>query len=257
MAFKMVAVDMDWTILDLEKRIPMEVFEGFKRITLAGGYVLITTGRGMESASEVFSENDYPLGRDGYPHALTVASKLFYLQDGEYVPDEVWNVNVEKWWAESRPLAKEIMDAIVLKLGGIEYERVSDDGLFFTCLEDAVRVQELVIQYMREKGIDAVFVERNGWGVGLSDARVGKGICLRRIARKMGLKPEEVIAIGDSNNDMPMLDGRMGFFPACPANADEEVKNIVRTRHGFVATQNYGMGVAEIMDRTFGLTLLA
>ncbi|GEM_PF-7038001 len=36
MAFKMVAVDMDWTILDLEKRIPMEVFEGFKRITLAG-----------------------------------------------------------------------------------------------------------------------------------------------------------------------------------------------------------------------------
>ena len=90
MAFKMVAVDMDWTILDLEKRIPMEVFEGFKRITLAGGYVLITTGRGMESASKVFSENDYPLGRDGYPHALAVASKLFYLQDGEYAPDEVW-----------------------------------------------------------------------------------------------------------------------------------------------------------------------
>jgi len=52
------------------------------------------------------------------------------------------DVNVEKWWAESRPLAKEIMDAIVPKLGGIEYERVSDDGLLFTSLEDAVAVQE-------------------------------------------------------------------------------------------------------------------
>lgn len=251
MSFRMVAVDMDWTLLDAEKRIPPEVFEGFKKITSTGGYVVIATGRGMESASEVFLENDYPLGRDGYPQALTVGSHLFYLQDGEYVPDEAWNVNVGKWWSESRPLAKEIMDAIVPKLGGIEHERVWEDGLLFTSLEDAVQVQELIIQYMRKEGIDAVFLERNGWGVGLSDARVGKGICLRRITRKMGLNPEEVIAVGDSNNDRPMLNGQMGFFPACPANADEEIKNIVRVRHGIVAKQNYGMGVAEIIESAF------
>lgn len=253
MAFKMVAVDMDWTLLDAEKRIPAEVFEGFKRITSSGGYVVIATGRGMESASEVFFENGYPLGRDGYPHALAVGGHLFYMQDGEYVPDEAWNVNVGKWWAESRPIAKEIMDAIVPRLEGIEHERVWEDGIVFTSLQDAVSVQELIIQYMEDEGIDAVFLERNGWGVGLSDARVGKGICLDRIARNMGLDPGEIIAIGDSNNDMPMLDSRMGFFPACPANADEEVRNIVNARHGFLATQNYGMGVAEIMGRAFGI----
>ncbi|MCK4591736.1 MAG: HAD family phosphatase [Candidatus Latescibacteria bacterium] len=251
MSFKMVAVDVDWTLLDERGRIPGRVFKAFKKITSTGGYVVIATGRGMESASEVFLENDYPLGRDGYPHALTVGSHLFYLQDGEYVPDEAWNVNVGKWWSESRPLAKEIMDAIVPKLGGIEYERVWEDGLLFTSLEDAVQVQELIIQYMRKEGIDAVFLERNGWGVGLSDARVGKGNCLDRIARKMGLKPEEIVAVGDSNNDRPMLDGQMGFFPACPANSDEEVKNMVSARHGFVAKQNYGMGVAEIIESLF------
>ena len=253
MAFRMIATDMDWTLLDAEKRIPVEVFEGFKRITASAGYVVIATGRGMESASEVFLENGYQLGRDGYPHALTVGSHLYYLQDGEYVPDEAWNVNVGKWWAESRPLAKEIMDAIVPKLGGIEFERVWEDGLSFTSLQDAVSAQEIIIQYIEKGGIDAVFLERNGWGVGLSDARVGKGICLDRIARKMGLRPEEVVAVGDSNNDMPMLDGQRGFFPACPANADEEVKNVVSARHGFIATQNYGMGVAEIMGRAFGI----
>ena len=253
MAFRMVAVDMDWTLLDAEKHIPAEVFEGFKKITASGGYVVIATGRGMESASEVFLENGYPLGREGYPHALTTGSHLFYLRDGKYVPDEAWNVHVGKWWAESRPLAKEIMDAIVPKLGGIEHERVWEDGLVFTSLQDAVSVQEMIIRYMENEGIDAVYLERNGWGVGLSDARVGKGICLNRIARKLGLTPEEVVAIGDSNNDMPMLDGRRGFFPACPANADEEVKKIVSARQGFVATQNYGMGVAEIMKRAFGI----
>ena len=48
MAFKMVATDMDWTMLDAEKRIPTEVFEGFKMITLTGGYVVIDTGRWRE-----------------------------------------------------------------------------------------------------------------------------------------------------------------------------------------------------------------
>jgi HAD superfamily hydrolase (TIGR01484 family) len=251
MSFKMVAVDVDWTLLDERGRIPGRVFKAFKKITSTGGYVVIATGRGKESASGVFSENGYALGTDGYPHALAVGSELFYLQDGAYVPDEAWNVNVEKWWSESRPLAKQIMDAIVPKLGRYKYERVSNDGLLFTNLEDAVQIQELIIQYMRKEGIDAVFLERNGWGVGLSDARVGKGICLRRITRKMGLNPEEVVAVGDSNNDRPMLDGQMGFFPACPANADEEIKNIVRMRHGIIAKQKYGMGVAEIIESAF------
>ena len=67
MAFKMVAVDMDRTLLDTEKRIPAEVFEAFRRITSAGGYVVIATGRGKESTCKVFSENDYQLGKDGYP----------------------------------------------------------------------------------------------------------------------------------------------------------------------------------------------
>jgi len=43
----------------------------------------------------------------------------------------------------------------------------------------------------------------------------------------------------------------MGFSPACPANADEEIKKIVEDNYGIVAEQSYGMGVAEIIDRTF------
>jgi len=82
--------------LDAEKRIPDEVFEGFKRTVSSGGYVVVAIGQGKENASEVFLDNGYPLGRDGYAHALAVANETFYLQEKEYVPDEEWNVKLEK-----------------------------------------------------------------------------------------------------------------------------------------------------------------
>ena len=63
-------------------------------------------------------------------------------------------------------------------------------------------------------------LERNGWGIALNDVRLGKGNCLYRITQKMGLRPEEVIAIGDSNNE----------------------KKIVEDNYGIVAEQSYGMG---------------
>ena len=249
----MIAVDMDWTLLDAEKHIPKEVFEGFKRITLSGGYVVIATGRGKESASEVFSENSYALGRDDYPHAIAVANKIFYLKDGEYVSDEVWNIEVEKWWAKSKPLAKKIIDEIVLELDEYRYERTWDCGIAFGSQEDAIQVQEIITQYMMKNEIHSILLERNGWSIALNDARLGKGHCLERIIRKMSLKPEEVIAIGDSNNDRSMLDGQIGFFPACPANADEEIIKLVRAKGGIVAKQNYGWGVVEIMNRTLSI----
>lgn len=49
----------------------------------------------------------------------------------------------------------------------------------------------------------------------MNDARSGKGNCLLRITR------------------------RMGFFPACPANADEEIIGLVREGGGLVAKKKY------------------
>jgi len=251
MSFKMVATDMDWTLLDAERRIPPEVFKLFNKITLSGGYVAIVTGRDVESAREVFLENAYEPGRDGYPHAFAAANKIFYLEGTEYVPDREWNAKIEKWWSESQPLAKQIIDEIIPQLEGYKYERTWDCGLGFTNLEDAIQAQKIITQYMRENGISSILLERNGWGIALNDVRLGKGNCLYRITQKMGLRPEEIIAIGDSNNDRTMLDGKIGFFPACPANADEEIMDLVREKSGLIAKKNYGWGVVEVIKQAF------
>ena len=247
----MVAVDVDGTILDPEGRIPSCTFRAFEKLTSSGGYVAIATGRGIEGVFEVFSLNDYPLGRDGYPHALAAADEIYYLEGGEYVPDEEWNGKVERWRRETQALAKELMDGVLLMLEGCNYERTGDGSLWFNNLEDALYAQRVLAEHLERMGITSLAVERNGWGVGLVDVRVGKGNCLMRIVRRMGLRPDEVVAIGNSHNDASMLDGRMGFFPACPANADRDVMALVRDAGGIVAEGRYGWGVAEIIERLF------
>jgi len=248
MTLKMVAVDVDGTISDPEGRIPPCTFRAFERVTSSGGYVAIASGRDEESIAEVLRRNGYRLGEKGYPHALAAADRIFYLREGRYVPDEEWNERAERWWWETQALAEELVDGVLPMLEGYEYER-KERGFWFHNLDDALHAQRMLTDYLRSRKVTSLRVERNGWGVGLVDVRVGKGNCLMRIVRKVGLKPEEVVAVGNSHNDASMLDGRMGFFPACPANADEEIIELVRKNGGIVAQQSYGWGVAEIIER--------
>jgi hydroxymethylpyrimidine pyrophosphatase-like HAD family hydrolase len=45
-----------------------------------------------------------------------------------------------------------------------------------------------------------------------------------------------------------MLDGQVAAMPACPANAIEEVKTIVRDAGGYVAQGQHGAGVREALE---------
>jgi Cof subfamily protein (haloacid dehalogenase superfamily) len=72
---------------------------------------------------------------------------------------------------------------------------------------------------------------------------VDKGIALQRIARKMNLKREEVMAIGDASNDMGMI-GWVGFGVAV-ANAYPAVLELADA----VVPSNDELGVARAIQR--------
>jgi hydroxymethylpyrimidine pyrophosphatase-like HAD family hydrolase len=61
----------------------------------------------------------------------------------------------------------------------------------------------------------------------------------------LGIPPERVMAIGDSLNDMDMLNGEHGFFPVAVANAEAEIKVAVQKAGGLVTRSPTSDGVAE------------
>ncbi len=60
------------------------------------------------------------------------------------------------------------------------------------------------------------------------------------------MTPKELmLAIGDSLNDLTMLDGKLGFRVGTVGNADELINAAVRAAGGMVATQRVAAGSAR------------
>ena len=86
-------------------------------------------------------------------------------------------------------------------------------------ISTADRAVELVRDFVIREKLEEVKVHRNGVMVTLFHKDSGKGNALLRVAEYYGIRPEEVLAIGDNYNDMSMIAGDMGFVGACVGTA--------------------------------------
>ena len=81
----------------------------------------------------------------------------------------------------------------------------------------------------------------------IMDAQVSKGQGLRFSMERLAIKPEEVIAFGDEENDLPMFEA--AGFSAAPSNAKDNVKAAA----DIVIGSNTEDGVAAFLEEFFRL----
>ena len=89
--------------------------------------------------------------------------------------------------------------------------------------------------------------QRNSIYLSICHADYDKGTALAELGRLVGVGPEGTFAIGDHQNDLPMLTGIHARHVACPANAIDAVKRVVRQAGGYVARHGYSAGVIEAL----------
>jgi hydroxymethylpyrimidine pyrophosphatase-like HAD family hydrolase len=75
-----------------------------------------------------------------------------------------------------------------------------------------------------------------------------KGLALSELGRRIGIGREGILAIGNGNNDVSMLDGTVAAMTGCPANSDEPVFHAVHKAEGHIAEHRALRGVIEILD---------
>jgi Cof subfamily protein (haloacid dehalogenase superfamily) len=88
-------------------------------------------------------------------------------------------------------------------------------------------------------------LERSTWGMVVRAAGYSKGTALHWLARHYGVAPEEVIAVGDWHNDVPMFEAAGRSFAM--AQAPENVKRAATDQ--LKADGSTGGGVAEALLR--------
>jgi hydroxymethylpyrimidine pyrophosphatase-like HAD family hydrolase len=90
---------------------------------------------------------------------------------------------------------------------------------------------------------DAFNITTAGVAVDITAGGVDKGFGVREVCKRASISLSEVLCVGDSLNDIPML--KIAGFSACPNNAMDEVKRIV----DFVAPSDSTRGLLEILDK--------
>lgn len=89
---------------------------------------------------------------------------------------------------------------------------------------------------------DIDITSSNYFNLEIGPKNITKGTAVKELAALRGFKPEEIIAMGDNLNDIPMLE-----YAGCGVamgNAEPEVKD----RAGFITKENDEFGVAYAID---------
>lgn len=87
------------------------------------------------------------------------------------------------------------------------------------------------------------------WGceVFLAPAAGTKGEAVRRLGRHLRIPHQDIFAVGDGPNDLPMLRGGVVGMPACVGNAASKVREVVGQGGGYVAKGECLAGVLEAL----------
>jgi hypothetical protein len=250
----LLATDYDGTLIDQPEPSPAEMMAFRQRLRelrrLCGTRWAVVTGRHLPFIPELRSRL---LLHGLLPDFLVMEDACIFQRRGmRYWPFWWWNFGIgrrrraqlARQRKRVRTLVAEIRalypDALDLSAG-----RALDFWFQFGSAADAREVEQRLLTTFADGG--DFFVFRWEDEVCLAPTAGTKGEAVRRLATECGLEPEQILAIGDGQNDLSMLDGRAARHVACVANATPEVKRAVERAGGFVAREPALAGVLEAL----------
>lgn len=259
---RLVAIDVDDTLITPELTISQPVKEAVQAARRMGVTVTLATGRMYRSALPFARQLGLDLPLIVYQGALVKHSKT-----GE----TLWH----------RPVAKSVAGEVLdfLRQENLHINTYLDDHLYMEKMDDTslgyMGLAKVPVSLIRnhksllEKGEPtkilaigkpehlASLVEpaRERWGGDLfvtrskphylefMDQEAGKGAALAFLAEQLKIDPSEIMAIGDSYNDLDLLE--YAGFGVAMGNAPDEVK----ARAQWVAPSNREDGVAVALGK--------
>ena len=261
MYFRLLALDLDDTLLDDTYRISQQNYQAIRRAAAAGILVTLATGRMFCSARRYAQKLHIDLPLITYHGALvrTTDSKATLLH--RPVPLAPAREVVKRALASGLHVNVYLIDELYVSgenefsryyhtLSGVAYQVVSDLPAFLTAeptkitiiSNDKSSLQQLQVQILKKYTgrLTAVFSKPNF--LEITDRRATKGQALAFLAKLHGIPRELVAAVGDSYNDLDML--RYAGVSVAVANARDEVKAVAK----IITKSNNEHGVAAFID---------
>lgn len=216
---KAVAVDVDGTITDGKRRLCCSSLESIRSAEKNGIPVIIVTG------------NILP---------VTKTLSIFIGTSGGLVAENGGVIESSKGRVVLGDInkCKDAYDFLLTK-HPVEKVDFSDQRI-----SEVAFYRTIPVKQVKEtlKDFDVKIYDTN-FALHITDPAVNKGTSLVQVAGDMGILPEEILAIGDSENDLEFLN--IAGVKVAVANAEPELKSIA----DYVTEKPYGDGVKEALER--------
>ncbi|MCK4983628.1 MAG: HAD family phosphatase [Victivallaceae bacterium] len=134
-------------------------------------------------------------------------------------------------------------------LENISYNHFGHHVISFKAADGREKELWQILQPLIDEGIYYSFTPGNLACNSLLPEYMNKGRAVRLIQKIAGVSPSETLIAGDETNDLHMFDPKLAKYMACPANAHDEIKEIVRSNNGIVAAKNYAFGIIEAVNK--------
>jgi hypothetical protein len=253
---KLISTDFDGTLFaEFENPpIPPHLQELIGRLQSQGVIWVINTGRDMSSLMESMARSQMTVKPD---YLVLVEREIHCHKNSQYVGWDDWNGEChrahEKLFVRVRADMPRLISWVNARFNATVYE----DAYSPFCLiagnnADADAIHQYMEEYCEE--VPNLQVVRNDVYARFAHADYNKGKALAEIGRRLQIIPDEIFAVGDHFNDVPMLQKQYAAFLATPANAVDEVKELVRKQGGFISNRSHGDGVAEGLRFYLGQT---
>lgn len=259
MAYKLMAVDIDGTLIDSRDNLTEETKEAIRLGVEKGLIFTISTGRPIQGVEKLNSLLDLDLPFITYNGAMVVMGKskniLYEQKMSPTDARQVYDLGIKYGvltviWKENK-LYVSRMDELAAKYSksintpaivAEDVDAVLKDGvtklLWYDDPKNIERYQNEVGQYLRgdinyhiSRPIYLEFVDKNA----------SKAIAMQRLGEHFGISREEMIAVGDGYNDLSMIE--YAGLGVAMANAKDEIKKKAK----YVTLSNDEDGVAHVI----------
>ncbi|WP_296800192.1 phosphoglycolate phosphatase [uncultured Methanobrevibacter sp.] len=231
MTIEAIAVDIDGTITDEKRQICISAIEALRKAESNGIPTIIVTGNVVNYAYAA--------------EVLIGCSGGLVAENGGVVFKEGENNNAVETMVE-RDFVTSAEKHLKEKLGEKFDKHASHDNMYR--LTETVFYKTLARSELEEalkdfKYIDQLELYDSGFALHITDKRVNKGTSLKYLCERNGINMDNVMAIGDSQNDEDFL--KQAGHKIAVGNAEDKLKQIST----YTCENKFGDGVAEAIEK--------
>lgn len=268
--YKMIAMDMDGTLLNNKKEISETTRNILKRASEKGVKLVVCTGRIFTSAKVyagligtkapiIASNGAYIREKDReeiiFERCLPdeIVKRVIEISEGYGLLPHVFTSNTiytkklvyfsanYKRWNDTLPENERVKINLVEDLG-IAFEENSGNILKVVVADDNF---ENVLRAKKEikENIDASIFSSAHNNFEVMASNISKGYAVERIAKYYGIDRDEIICIGDNENDISMIE--YAGLGVAMGNATDELKGIA----DYITDTNEEDGVAKVIEK--------